>query len=103
MVETALAGKGVVSLERATRLIQSRAGRVKVRRAAVEAALRRLALEFDAPITSQGGDLFFGFRNVKRQFLASHLLRRELRLGPRTSLTVTKGSESMCLRPQSAF
>ena len=27
------------------------------------------------------GDLFFGFRNVKRQFLASHVVRRQIRLG----------------------
>ena len=33
----------------------------------------------------KGGDLFFGFRNVKRQFLASHLLRRTLRLGSTVS------------------
>lgn len=85
VVQTALAGKGVVSLERVTGLIQRRAGKVKVRKSKVEAALRELATEFDAPITSQGGDLFFGFRNVKRQFLASHLLRRTLRLGSTVS------------------
>jgi hypothetical protein len=79
--ETALAGKGVVSLERTVRLIQSRAGNLPVSRPGVEAALRELAAEFEAPITRQGGDVFFGFRNVKRQFLASHLLRRELALG----------------------
>ncbi len=85
VVETALAGKGVVSLERATRFIQRRAGKAKVQRATVASALRELALEFDAPITSQGGDLFFGFRNVKRQFLASHLLRGQLHLGSTVS------------------
>ena len=85
VVETALAGKGVVSLERVTQFIQSRAGRVKVRRATVESALRQLSIEFEAPITRQGGDLFFGFRNVKRQFLASHLMRRQLGLGTTVS------------------
>jgi len=81
VVETALAGKGVVSLERTVRFIQGRAGKQRVSRAGVEAALRELAADFDAPITTQGGDLFFGFRNLKRQFLASHLVRRQLKLG----------------------
>lgn len=83
VVQTALAGKGVVSLERTVRFIQGRAGRRRVPRKAVEAALRDLAREFGAPITAEGGDLFFGFRSVKRQFLASHLLRRQLALGRR--------------------
>jgi len=81
VIETALAGKGVVSLKRARQFIQNRAGKAKVKRATVEGALRDLAADFDAPITTQGDDLFFGFRNVKRQFLASYLMRRELRLG----------------------
>jgi hypothetical protein len=81
VVQTALAGKGIVSLERTVRFIQRRAGKRPVSRAAVEAALRDLAEEFEAPITTEGGDLFFGFRSVKRQFLASHLLRQRLALG----------------------
>jgi hypothetical protein len=81
VVETALAGKGVVSLERTVRFIQGRAGKRTVHRATVEAALRDLAVDFGAPITTEGGDLFFGFRSVKRQFLASHLVRRQLALG----------------------
>lgn len=85
VVETALAGKGVVSLERTLRFIRGRAGRQPVSRTAVEAALRQLAADFDAPVTTEGGDLFFGFRNVKRQFLASHLLRKQLALGRRVS------------------
>jgi hypothetical protein len=85
VVETALAGKGVVSLERTLRFIKGRAGRQPVSRSTVEAALRELAADFDAPITTEGGDLFFGFRNVKRQFLASHLLRRQLALGRKVS------------------
>ena len=79
--ETALAGKGVVSLDRTVNYLQARAGKRKVKRSAVEEALRELALEFDAPITEVDGDLFFGFRNVKRQFLASHVQRRRLQLG----------------------
>jgi len=81
VVETALGGKGVVSLKRTVRFIQARAGKRKVPRALVEAALRDLAEEFGAPITTEGDDLFFGFRNVKRQFLASYLVRRQLALG----------------------
>lgn len=80
VTQTALAGKGVVSLGRAVRYVSARAGGARVGRHVVERALRRLATEFDAPITALDGDLFFGFRNVKRQFLASHLVRRELRL-----------------------
>lgn len=79
--ETALAGKGVVSLSRMVEHLQARAGKQKVRRSTVEAALRELAREFDAPITEVDGELFFGFRNVKRQFLASHVQRRRLQLG----------------------
>ncbi len=80
VIETALSGKGVVSLDRTVKFLQARAGKKKVRRSVVEAALRELAREFDAPITREGRDLFFGFRNVKRQFLASHLVRRQLGL-----------------------
>lgn len=80
VIQTALAGKGVVSLERTVAYLRARAGGLSVSRAAVEAALRQLAREFDAPITRTNGELFFGFRNVKRQFLASHVVRRRLRL-----------------------
>ncbi len=81
VIQTALAGKGVVSLAGTVRYLQARAGRRVVRRASVEAALRQLAEEFRAPVTEVNGDLFFGFRNVKRQFLASHVVRRHMRLG----------------------
>ena len=81
VIETALAGKGIVSLRRAVLYLQARAGARSVSRRVVERALRDLADEFDAPITELDGDLFFGFRNVKRQFLASHLVRRQMRLG----------------------
>ncbi len=80
VVQTALAGKGVVSLQRAIDYLAAREGRRPARRV-VEAALRDLAFDFDAPVTTLGGDLFFGFRNLKRQFLASDLVRRRLRLG----------------------
>jgi hypothetical protein len=80
VIQTALAGKGVVSLRRTVAYLQARAGRRRVSRSAVEAALRRLAQEFDAPVTEVNGELFFGFRNVKRQFLASHVVRRRMRL-----------------------
>lgn len=77
--ETALKGKGVVSLERTLTYLRSRTDDEGIPRHKVEAALRRLAEEFDAPVTELDGDLFFGFRNVKRQFLASHVQR--VRLG----------------------
>jgi hypothetical protein len=79
VVQTALAGKGVVSLQRTVEYLRLRTGR-RVAPAAVEAALRELAADFGAPATRLEGDLFFGFRNVKRQFLASQVLRRQLRL-----------------------
>jgi len=80
VIQTALAGKGVVSLDRAVAYLQARAGKRAVSRRAVEVAIRRLAAEFDAPVTEIGGELFFGFRNVKRQFLASEVVRRRMRL-----------------------
>lgn len=85
VVQTALSGKGVVSLKRTVRFIKARAGTRRVRRAAVEEALRDLAEEFGAPVTTEGGDVFFGFRCVKRQFLASYLVRRQLALGRRVA------------------
>lgn len=77
--ETALRGKGVVSLERTLTYLRTRTDDGGIPRRKVEAALRRLAAEFDAPVTELEGDVFFGFRNVKRQFLASHVQR--VRLG----------------------
>jgi len=81
VVQAALAGKGIVSLQRTVAYLSARSGGRNVRRGTVLAALRQLADEFDAPVTEVSGDLFFGFRNVKRQFLASHLVRRGARLG----------------------
>lgn len=78
--ETALKGKGVVSLDRTLEYLRARTGSRWIRRRKVESVLRRLAAEFDAPVTELGGDLFFGFRNVKRQFLASHVQRVRLKL-----------------------
>jgi len=85
VIQTALAGKGVVSLERTARYLEARTGRRRMGRTVVEAVLRQLADEFDAPINEVGGDLFFGFRNVKRQFLASHVVRRRMCLGSTAS------------------
>jgi hypothetical protein len=85
VIQASLAGKGVVSLGRTVAYLRARAGGRTVSRRAVEGALRQLAHEFDAPISETNGELFFGFRNVKRQFLASHLVRRRLRLGRRAS------------------
>lgn len=78
--ETALKGKGVVSLSRTIEYLEKRTGARRIGRAKVAGVLRRLALEFDAPVTELHDDLFFGFRNVKRQFLASHVQRARLRL-----------------------
>ncbi len=78
--ETALKGKGVVSLDGTVKVLQSRAGKWRVSRSAVEKALEQLASEFEAPITELNGDRFFGFRNVKRQFLASQVQRTRLKL-----------------------
>ena len=78
--ETALRGKGVVSLDRTVAYLRSRAGGRRIRRKTVETALRQLALEFEAPVIELNGDLFFGFRNVKRQFLASQVQRIRLDL-----------------------
>jgi hypothetical protein len=80
VIQTALGGKGVVSLGRTVTYLQARAGKRRVSRSAVEGALRQLAQEFDAPITEVEGELFFGFRNVKRQFLAAHVVRRQIHL-----------------------
>lgn len=78
--ETALRGKGVVSLSRTVSFLRTRTGSRQVRRRTVEKVLRQLAAEFDAPVSELDGELFFGFRNVKRQFLASHVQRIRLRL-----------------------
>ncbi|MDH3270416.1 MAG: hypothetical protein OEN56_03745 [Gemmatimonadota bacterium] len=80
VVETALKGKGVVSLDRTVAHLRARAAGGGISRTVVERALRLLADEFDAPISEHGGDVFFGFRNVKRQFLASQISRAQLRL-----------------------
>ena len=83
----ALAGKGVVSLDRAVEFVQARVPRWRIRRSRMEAVLRGLAAEFDAPITAEGNGngLFFGFRNVKRQFLASEVVRCKLDLERRAT------------------
>jgi hypothetical protein len=79
VIQTALAGKGVVSLQRTVEYLRGRLGR-GVRRQDAEAALRDWAADFDAPVTELEGDLFFGFRSIKRQFLASQVVRRSVRL-----------------------
>jgi len=83
----ALAGKGVVSLDRTVEFVQARVPRWRIRRSRMEAVLRGLAAEFDAPITAEGkgNGLFFGFRNVKRQFLASEVVRCKLDLERRAT------------------
>ncbi|HZD78530.1 MAG TPA: hypothetical protein VE646_00605 [Actinomycetota bacterium] len=82
--QAALAGSGVVSVGSARRYLALRTG-YRIGRRRVEAVLRELSGEFDAPVTREGGELFFGFRNVKRQFLAAELVRRRLGLGRRVT------------------
>jgi len=83
--ETALRGKGVVSVGRTAEHLERRFGGRRVARSTVKRALRQLALEFDATVTYFGGETFFGFRNVKRQFLASHVVRVRLGLERKAS------------------
>lgn len=75
--ETALRGKGVVSVRRAVAHLRTRTG-VFLSHRQVERVLHGLAAEFDATELVLEGDRFFGFRNVKRQFLASGLHRTKL-------------------------
>ena len=50
----------------------------------VEAALHQLAAEFDADVSSgEGGPLRFSFPAIRRQFLASETVRRQLKLEDR--------------------
>jgi hypothetical protein len=79
--ETALAGTGVVSVETTCRYLAARIGGLPVGHRRVERVLRELSAEFHAPVTRAGDGLLFGFRNVKRQFLAAEVVRRRLRLG----------------------
>ena len=79
VVQTALAGKGIVSRDRTVAYLRERTGQ-HVGRHAVGAALRDLADDFDAPCTELGGDTFFAFRSLKRQFLASEMVRRQVAL-----------------------
>jgi len=83
--ETALAGRGVISVETTRRYLAARTGGLAPGRRRTEKVLPRLAGEFGAPVTREGGELFFGFRNVKRQFLAAEVVRRRLRLGDAVS------------------
>ena len=74
----ALSGRGVVSLDRTLAFLRARSGGGWVLRSRMKCVLKELAVEFDAPVTVEGGDIFFGFRNVKRQFLASEIVRRQV-------------------------
>lgn len=79
--QVALAGKGIVSIRSTLEYLRSRSGGQHVKRSTVEAALRELAREFDATITDGPGDhTFFGFRNIKKQFVASEVIRRRMKL-----------------------
>jgi hypothetical protein len=66
----------------------------------MEAVLRGLAAEFDAPITAEGNGLFFGFRNIKRQFLASEVVRCKLDLERRITGKIVFDSADSPLEAQ---
>ncbi len=98
----ALAGKGVVSLDRAVEFVQARVPRWRIRRSRMEAVLRGLAAEFDALSTAdgEGNGHFFGFRNIKRQFLASEIVRCKLDLERRATGRIVFDSADSPLEAQ---
>ena len=95
----ALAGGGSVTAEAATAHVQARMKDRTVDPSAVEAALHQLAAEFDADVSSGevgpsgaerssapdarsrgGSPLRFSFPGIRKQFLASERVRRQLKL-----------------------
>jgi hypothetical protein len=80
----ALAGGGSVTAEAATAHVQARMKDRTVDPSEVEAALHQLAAEFDADVSSgEGGPLRFSFPAIRKQFLASEAVRRQLKLEDR--------------------
>ena len=77
----ALGEGGSVTAEEATAHVQAKMKDRTVEPSEVEAALHQLAAEFDADVSSEeGGPLRFSFPAIRKQFLASELVRRRLRL-----------------------
>ena len=79
----ALAGGGGITVDAATAHVKAKMKDRTVDRSEVEAALHQLAAEFDADVTSgegQDGPLRFSFPAIRKQFLASETVRRNLKL-----------------------
>jgi len=79
----ALAGGGPITVDAANAHVKARMKDRTVDPSEVEAALHQLAAEFDADVTSgEGGDgpLRFSFPAIRKQFLASETVRRNLKL-----------------------
>ena len=79
----ALAGGGSVTVEAATKHVQAKIKDRTVDPSEVEAALHQLAAEFDADVSSGeagAGSLRFSFPAIRKQFLASETIRRQLKL-----------------------
>ncbi len=104
----ALAGGGSVTVEAATAHVQARMKDRTVDPSEVEAALHQLAAEFDADVSSgEGGPLRFSFPAIRKQFLASETVRRQLKLEDRKLGEVVYSSgdsaEEASERDQAAF
>ncbi len=79
----ALAGGGSITVEAATKHVQAKIKDRTVDPSEVEAALHQLAAEFDADVSSGeagAGSLRFSFPAIRKQFLASETIRRQLKL-----------------------
>ena len=79
----ALSGGGSVTVEAATAHVQAKMKDQKVDPSAVAAALHQLAAEFDADVSSgeaEDGSLRFSFPAIRKQFVASEMVRRRLKL-----------------------
>ena len=79
----ALAGGGSVTVEAATKHVQAKIKDRTVDPSEVEAALHQLQAEFDADVSSGeagAGSLRFSFPAIRKQFLASETIRRQLKL-----------------------
>ena len=80
----ALAGGGSITAEEATAHVQRKMKDRIVDPSKVEAALHQLAAEFDADVSSVeagvGTSLRFSFPAIRKQFLASEMVRRRLKL-----------------------
>ena len=80
----ALAGRGAVTAEAAAGYVRGRLKDQVVDHSEVESALHSLAAELDADVTSgPDGGLVFAFPAIRREFVASETMRRQLLLEDR--------------------